>query len=222
MKITYSNWARVSGSSLWVVAAACIGCFSMAFATDLRISVKDQNGQPVENAVVWVTPSAKHAKPVGREIVQMNRKFSPEVTIVPLNSTVTFPNRDTVQHHVYSFSPAKTFDFPLYIGESPGAIKLDKPGVVTLGCNIHDWMAAYIVVLDTDLYARTDARGVATISGLPTGPADIQTWHSRLRGNPVKSSVNLDSATTGSAEVKLRLRPAFRRTPPDTEGGVYP
>lgn len=221
MKITSSSLAHASGSSLRAILAVCMACLSAAFATDLRITVKDQNGQPVESAVVWVTPSARHPKPVGCEIVQRNRQFTPEVTIVPLNSTVTFPNRDTVQHHVYSFSPAKTFDFPLYIGESPGAIKLDKPGVVTLGCNIHDWMAAYIMVLDTDLYAKTDARGFAMISGLPTGAASIQTWHPRLRGSPVRSSVNLGGPAT-STEVKLRLRPAFRRTPPDTEGGVYP
>ncbi|HEY5893646.1 MAG TPA: methylamine utilization protein [Chthoniobacterales bacterium] len=221
MKITSSNSVRVSSSSLGAVVAACIGWLSTAFAMDLRVAVKDQNGQPVENAVVWVAPSARHSNPVGREIVQKNRQFIPEVTIVPVNSTVTFPNRDTVQHHVYSFSPAKTFDFPLYIGESPGTVKLDKPGVVTLGCNIHDWMAAYIVVLDTDFYARTDAMGVATIAGLPSGAANVQVWHPRLRGSPVRVFVNIDSATTAT-EVGLRLRPAFRRTPPDTEGGIYP
>lgn len=221
MKTTFSNLARVYGSNCGAVIWACVIWLATAAAADLRIIVKDQNGRPVENAVVWVTSSARHASPVAREIVQKNRQFIPQVTIVPVNSTVTFPNRDTVKHHVYSFSPAKTFDIPLYIGESPTAIRLDKPGIVTLGCNIHDWMAAYIVVLDTDFYAQTDAGGAATISGLPMGSTKVQTWHPRLRGNPVTSSVSLND-TNVSAEVKLRLRPAFRRIPPDAEGGIYP
>ncbi|MGB9276246.1 MAG: hypothetical protein WCC08_13500, partial [Terrimicrobiaceae bacterium] len=117
-------------------------------------------------------------------------------------------------HHVYSFSQAKKFDIPLYIGESP-PIQFDRPGIVTLGCNIHDWMAAYIVVIDTRAYAQTDAKGVALLENLAE-PATIHAWSPRLRGDPV-----VYNAPPGqnSAELTLKLRPAFSRTPPDDRGG---
>src|SRR4029434_4728661 len=113
-----------------------------AVGADVQVLVKDQTGRPVEGAVIWAEgPQKKTLPAIQTEIVQKNRQFIPPVTIVPVGSIVRFPNWDNVQHHVYSFSAAKTFDIPLYIGQSPKAIEFERPGIVTLGCNIHDWMA---------------------------------------------------------------------------------
>ena len=114
--------------------------------------------------------------------------------------------------------PTKTFDIPLYIGESPKVIEFERPGIVTLGCNIHDWMAAYVVVLDSGFFARTDERGVGLLRGLPAGSFSILGWCPRLRGAPVQA--NLEGGQS-SAELTMTLRPAFRRTPPDERGGAY-
>jgi plastocyanin len=190
-----------------------------AVGADLQVLVKDQTGRPVEGAVVWAEGSQEKALPaIQTEIVQRNRQFIPPVTIVPVGSVVRFPNWDNVQHHVYSFSAAKTFDIPLYIGQSPKAIEFERPGIVTLGCNIHDWMAAYVVVLDSGFFARTDERGVGLIRNLPAGPVSIVGWCPRLRGAPVQA--NLEGSQS-SAELTMKLRPAFQRTPPDERGGAY-
>ena len=190
-----------------------------AVGADLQVLVKDQTGRPVEGAVVWAEGSQEKALPaIETEIVQKNRQFIPPVTIVPVGSVVRFPNWDNVQHHVYSFSAAKTFDIPLYIGQSPKAIEFERPGIVTLGCNIHDWMAAYVVVLDSGFFARTDERGVGLIRNLPAGPVSIVGWCPRLRGAPVQA--NLEGSQS-SAELTMKLRPAFQRTPPDERGGAY-
>lgn len=199
---------------------AGIVLFGAALAEgDLRVVVKDQRGRPVEGAVVWVEAGARKPAPVQAEISQKDRRFHPEMTIIPAGSTVRFPNRDNVQHHVYSFSPAKTFDIPLYIGEAPQPIRFDRAGVVTLGCNIHDWMAAYIVVLDTPFYARSGADGLAVLRNVPSGATSMIVWHPRLLGKPVE-------AKPDAREVRLTLRPAFHRTPPDSgrDGGTgsYP
>ena len=188
------------------------------FGADVQVLVKDQTGRPVEGAVIWAEgPQKKTLPAIQTEIVQKNRQFIPPVTIVPVGSIVRFPNWDNVQHHVYSFSTAKTFDIPLYIGQSPKAIEFERPGIVTLGCNIHDWMAAYVVVLDSGFFARTDERGVGVLRDLPVGSFSILGWCPRLRGAPVQTNLEGQS----SAELTMKLRPAFQRTPPDERGGAY-
>jgi plastocyanin len=190
-----------------------------ALASDVQVLVKDQTGRPIEGAVVWVKGSRENTPPpVQTEIVLKNRQFNPLVTVIPVGSVVRFPNRDNVKHHVYSFSAAKTFDIPLFIGESPQVIKFERPGIVTLGCNIHDWMAAYIVVLDTALFAKTDASGNVLLRNLPAGPLSILGWYPRLRGPPVKADVQ---ASQSSAGLTMKLRAALRRTPPDARRGGY-
>ena len=91
-------------------------------------------------------------KPLGGvQIAQAKRQFSPRVTVVTVGTPVTFPNFDTVRHHVYSFSPVKTFELKLYAGVPNAPVVFDKPGIAVLGCNIHDQMAAWVVVVDTPL-----------------------------------------------------------------------
>ena len=100
-------------------------------------------------------------------IAQVDREFVPYMTVLQTGTTVTFPNRDPIQHHVYSFSPAKSFEIKLYSGKSPSEILFDKPGVVTLGCNIHDWMIGYMLVVSTPYFAKTDAGGIARLRDVP-------------------------------------------------------
>jgi plastocyanin len=202
-----------------IVVTCLFATGSPALASDIQVLVKDQTGRPVEAAIVWVEdPRGKNPPaPIQAEILQKNLQFIPAVTVIPVGSSVRFPNRDTVQHHVYSFSSAKTFDIPLYIGDSPRTIQFDRPGIVTLGCNIHDWMAAYIVVLDTGIYAQTDSRGIARLRDLPA-EATIYAWYPRLRGDPVATKAQSGQIIV---EVAMKLRSAFLRTPPDDMGGGY-
>jgi plastocyanin len=193
---------------LWVTSIRAPG-------VDFRVVVRDQTGRPVEGAIVWAQKPEGNIPPVQGQILQKSRQFLPAVTVIPVGSSIRFPNQDNVRHHVYSFSLAKTFDIPLYIGESP-PIQFDRPGIVTLGCNIHDWMAAYIIVLDTGIYAQTDANGVALLQNLSAEPVTIRAWSPRLRGDPV---VYKAQPGQSSAEITLKLRPAFSRTPPDDRGG---
>jgi plastocyanin len=228
MKITSPRSVCASGSEHCVsdhrrrsrlcLAIFAVGLWTLSFradAVDFHVTVRDQAGRPVEGAIVWAQQPGGSNPPVQSQILQKGRQFLPAVTVIPVGSSIRFPNQDSVQHHVYSFSQAKKFDIPLYIGESP-PIQFDRPGIVTLGCNIHDWMAAYIVVIDTRAYAQTDAKGVALLENLPAEPATIHAWNPRLRGDPV---VYHTQPGQNSAELTLKLRPAFSRTPPDDRGG---
>jgi plastocyanin len=232
MPTTLPRFAYASGSKVGLAVAIgkranCYGIFCLmvfcafaprALSADIHILAKDQTGRPIEGAIVWAkVPRAKMPSPVQAEITQKNRQFIPLVTVIPVGSVVRFPNRDIVKHHVYSFSPAKTFAIPLYIGDSP-AIEFERSGIVTLGCSIHDWMVAYIVVLDTAVFAKTDASGSVLLRDLPAGPVSIFGWSPRLRGAPV----NVDLPTgQSSAALAMKLRPAFQRTPPDHRGGGH-
>ncbi len=136
-----------------------------------------------------------------------------------VGARVSFPNEDEIQHHVYSLSAAKRFDLPLHGGASAPAIVLDRPGVVSVGCNIHDWMRSYVVVLDTPWFARTYADGVARLSA-PAGRYRREVWHFRL-AKPVADEIALDDSAATVATIPLALRRdrhPRRREP----GATYP
>jgi hypothetical protein len=154
-------------------------------------------------------------------IVQKDKEFQTYVTPVVVGTRVVFPNKDNVQHHVYSVSPAKKFEIPLYIGESTASILFDRPGPVTLGCNIHDWMVAYVFVLSTPYFAKTGADGVADISGLPQGRYRLEVWHPRLAAKVERELTVAESGDTTQV-VSVTLRPDRRiRRAPDAGGADY-
>ncbi len=117
-------------------------------------------------------------------MAQVNRQFDPFILPVPMNVPVDFPNRDNTAHHVYSFSPVGSFELPLYKGDAPRPITFTKPGVVPLGCNIHDWMIGYIYVVDSPFYAQL-THGSARFDNLPAGNYEISIWHPAIDGQPV-------------------------------------
>ena len=151
------------------------------FASAAQITVTNIDGQPLEDAVVEVYYDAATAEPSQEQnIYQRNAAFTPHVLTVPTDSYVAFPNQDTTRHHVYSFSPAKVFDLNLYLQETPPPVLFDQPGVVVLGCNIHDHMQAFIVVSDAPFVTKTDATGTLTLPTLPKGEHRLRVWHPRL------------------------------------------
>ena len=173
-----------------------------AGAATLQAQVKDASGKPLADTVVYAIAGATYeSKPSKTPIAieQIDREFVPYVTVIQMGTTVTFPNRDPILHHVYSFSPAKSFEIKLYTGKSPVEVVFDKPGVVTLGCNIHDWMIGYIAVVPTPWFAKTDAAGNAVLRDLPAGAYDIHAWHPQQRGAIAPARITFDAATSTHA-----------------------
>jgi plastocyanin len=188
-----------------------------AWAGDVTVSVRTPAGQPVQDAVVMIMPAsgvpagalARSAGPL--TVAQKDIQFQPYVTIAPVGSTVSFPNRDKVRHHVYSFSPTKRFEIKLYGREENRTVTFDKPGAVSLGCNIHDQMIAYIYVTETPYAAKTDANGVATVRGAPAGAARLAVWHPHLKARaPVTQALSVAGAAQRTAST-IDLRPALKR-----------
>jgi hypothetical protein len=123
-----------------------------------------------------------------------------------VGSSVLFPNRDTVRHHVYSFSPAKTFELKLYTGTPANPVLFDKPGVVILGCNIHDHMIAWVLVVETPYYGKTNAEGMLALPGVAPGSYRLRTWHSALPVGAVPQDQALAvSAADTTVNVALKV-----------------
>ena len=157
----------------------------LAQAGELRAHVTDIAGVSVADAVLSLSPiSGKPPAGVKSQAVmdQRDLRFVPFVLPVQTGTTVTFPNSDNVRHQVYSFSPAKHFELSLYAGNHVSSVRFDQPGIVTLGCNIHDWMVGYVVVLDTPYFVRTDNDGMARLNGVPGGTYVVRLWHPRIDG----------------------------------------
>jgi len=158
-----------------VVTAMLLGACLQATAGTLVAHVVGKDGMPVEDAAVVLEPLAGGAgvRPGKAEIAQQDREYMPYLTIVPRGTVVEFPNRDPFKHHVYSFSPAKVFEIKLYAGKAAQPVVFDQTGEVALGCNVHDWMEAYVLVVNSNHYAKSGADGHAMI-GAEAPAQDIE------------------------------------------------
>lgn len=182
--------------------------FACAFAGIIEVTVLDSNGDPVPDVAVYVPgqSSATHVAPGTTVMDQQDTRFVPHVLVIRTGTSVEFPNSDVVAHHVYSFSKPNNFVLPLYKGDTHEPVTFEHDGIVTLGCNIHDHMLAYIVVVDTDAFGITDADGQVSVevSDVRDG-AELNIWSPRIRDKELSRSItNETSSVTFSLQKKLR------------------
>jgi plastocyanin len=197
---------------------AGIALAARAGATPLTVRVVDDHGHPVRDAVVTLYPAGGAARPAhggGHYVVsQQNLQFHPFLTIIPVGADVSFPKLDNTKHHVYSFSPAKRFELKLFAKDQSRTVHFDKPGVVALGCNIHDQMSAFIFVADSAWTARTNAQGMVSFGDAPNAPGRLVVWHPYLR-TPTGTMQQGLAAGQRSATFSVRLRPPPPAMPMD-------
>ncbi len=168
---------------LHVLAIVGTAISTAAAAAPVTIQVIGPDGRPLAGAVVTVTmPGTPPPAPRGSyAVAQRSIQFDPQVLIVPVGATVSFPNFDKVRHHVYSFSKPKKFELKLFGRDESRAITFDKPGAVTLGCNIHDSMNGVVYVTASPYTALTDANGRVRMN-VAAGGGRIAVWHPAIRG----------------------------------------
>jgi plastocyanin len=188
-----------------------------AAGNSLSADVRDSAGGPVVDAVVYASPVAGGAPgrpPRNAVIEQLDRDFIPFVTVVQVGSAISFPNRDPLKHQIYSFSPAKLFEIKLYSGKTPPPIVFDKPGVVALGCNIHDWMEAYVLVVETAHFAKTDSKGAARINDLSAGRYRVQVWHPDQQKDAAGQEISVSPKAAAHVEFAVDLITRQRKPKP--------
>ena len=195
---------------IWVVAVLHLCTFSVAQAGQLTVQLANAAGQPVTNAAAYATllSASAPARPK-RDIAieQFNKEFVPLVSIIQVGTMVNFPNRDTIRHHVYSFSPAKTFEIKLYSGVLVKPVAFEKPGEVVLGCNIHDSMIAYVLVVDTPFFAKSDGQGRALLDNLPPGEYEVSMWYPGATDVPVSQKVKVGATENAVARFTYNFKP---------------
>jgi len=190
-----------------LVFQALVSLFaSTAFGAPLELRLVGVDGGGIAGTVVIlrsVDPTRPAARPVETQIDQIDRQFVPHVLVVPAGSKILFPNSDSVRHQVYSFSPAKRFSLPLYRGKPYPPVEFDRNGVVTLGCNIHDQMRAYVFVVEAQYYGRTDSAGTFKAQDVQPGAYTVQIWHPLARDTRPLIEQQI---TVGAADTHLTLR----------------
>ena len=202
---------------------------AVAQTAEIGARVVDAAGKPVADAVVVAVPSdgalRLPSRPREGVVDQVDKEFTPKVTAILVGTPVTFPNNDNVRHQVYSFSPAKRFELPLYAGVPAQPVVFDKPGVVVLGCNIHDWMVGYVYVSESPYFAKTDKDGKASLADLPPRQYVVRVWHPQLEGTEEATRKTVDASQPRRADVEwtVKLKPEVkvRRAPTAERGGRY-
>ena len=212
-----------------VLVAAFAASTACADNGAIVANVVDARGAPVADAVIVAVPvdgvPRIATRPHEEVVDQIDKEFTPRVKAVVVGTPVSFPNHDNVRHHVYSFSSAKRFELPLYAGVPAQPVVFDKPGVVVLGCNIHDWMVGYVYVSESPFFAKTDTSGVARIADLPPRAYVVRVWHPQLAidEQATRESVDVGANNTATVAWTVALKPEVkvRRAPGASRGTRY-
>jgi plastocyanin len=200
--------------------AAVIACLAasaalpaIALAGAIEVEVLDRDGLPVPEVAVYAVATDESTVPSGArpsgarppaEMSQSELAFQPHILVVETGTSVRFPNNDDVRHHVYSFSDAKTFDLTIDSGAATSVV-FDKAGLVTLGCNIHDDMLAYVKVVDTPYFALTQGEGTVSMNELPPGRYEIHAWTPRLPEKALPAPITVELTRDGSQHVSFQF-----------------
>jgi len=214
--------------ALFLLVVLLMPCMAAAKGGAVRGTVVNASGGAgVEDAVIVLRPAPGKSPPAAKRpfgiMDQWQKQFIPYVLPVKVGTAISFPNKDKIKHHVYSFSEPKPFELKLYSGYDATPIVFDKPGVVTLGCNIHDWMLGFIYVVDSDYFGKTGKNGSLVISGVPPGEYIASVWQPNITGDPASFEQKISVTDDGEAEVRFTIslkRDRRRPTPPDSSEGL--
>jgi len=191
--------------SKFLLVISIISIPFFAQSKQISVNVLTEFNKEISNVVVYLTPKNPVKSSTSNKIAimdQVETQFSPHILVVQKDTQVRFPNSDSVKHHVYSFSQAKTFELQLYKELHANPLLFSKLGSVELGCNIHDWMLGYIFVVESPYFAKTDIKGNVTFE-LPDGEYQLDVWHPRIQDQ--LSSLSRQLAVPGESEIKVTL-----------------
>ncbi len=183
-----------------------------SYGNEMIFNVVDQHNQKVANAIVKIPQQRQQPLPISNIAVmdQINKQFAPHVLLISAGQRVSFPNRDDIRHHVYSFSKAKPFEIKLYKNTPTEPIAFENSGVVELGCNIHDQMLGYIYITDSEFTAKTNEQGIAVIH-LDGDNIDsnnvhsVSVWHPQLSKSRITHQDVVLGKQTTSGEYFITL-----------------
>ena len=196
------------GVAAWLAAGTCVAEAAGSLEGVVHVSeVVGGEAKPLDdngNAVIFFT-GFREAPVAGREpkLTQKNKAFSERVLVVTQGQTVAFPNQDGIHHNVWSKSEVKSFDLGLYKFPESHPVTFDKPGIVTVFCNIHPQMIATILVLPNNKYAVTGADGAYAIEGIKPGEYAVYAWVEGAK--PERKTVKIEEGKATALDFNLAL-----------------
>ena len=222
---TWFSMVKRWGSSLmWPVIAISALSILDASAFAGTLTLMDSEGKPVIDAVLSLIPQAAQALPAPKPgvINQIDENFVPKVSVVQTGAEILFKNDDRTRHHIYSYSPAKQFETQVLPKTADVKVTFDKPGTIALGCNIHDRMLAFLIVVDTPYFGKSNNDGVVEFQSPPDGTYKAMIWHARLKSpnSELSQDVKIAGGQIVNFAPSLNLKPE-RRGPADAEKGNY-
>lgn len=193
-----------------------------ALSASLNVRITDSAGQPLPYTVaeLYHVDYPATAATDGAKVLQKGLNFQPFVSVVPQGTLVEFPNLDKTRHHVYSFSKAKTFELKLYAGKPEAPVLFDQAGVVTLGCNIHDHMLAYLYVSESQYTAVTAENGEVQFDNLPQKSFVLRLWHPWQTDALPEQSISISAGHT-TKTINLNITAQELPKAPKTGFGDY-
>lgn len=157
---------------------------SQVLANHITVTVLDPTLEKIEGVVVYLSPLDKSSinslTTQTLIISQNNKKFTPYIAVLQKGQKIKFKNQDDVTHHIYSVSGKNRFDFKVKAGEHNNNIDISAVGEVAMGCNIHDWMSGYVLVVDTPYFNKTTSTGISNFENIPSGNYKLTIWHPQL------------------------------------------
>jgi len=160
-------------------------------------------------AVIWLNPVFPHTFPAAAPgkftLTQKNKMFTPHLLVVPVGSTVAFPNADPFFHNVFSLFDGRRFDLGLYEAGSSRSVTFSREGVSYIFCDIHAEMSAVVIALATPLYGQADAEGLFDIQNVPDGEYDLHVWIEGRKQNELDRltrRVHIDAGSAYLGEIR--------------------
>jgi plastocyanin len=212
----YRFTANSGFASLALLAVTCFSSAFHAYGADVIAHIKIEGAakqRKVEpdgpsHVVLWLSPSpgtlqeARTVPPVTHyRLIQHNKQFSPHLLVIPVGSSVEFPNRDPFFHNVFSMFNGKRFDLGLYESGTSRMVRFDQPGVSYIFCNIHPEMAAVVIALPTPYFAISTSDGTVTMHDVPPGTYDLTVWAEGGDPEALKSLGRKVRVGTGAEDV---------------------
>lgn len=213
----------VSGLLLAAITVLAAG----VSAATLHAEFVDGQGKPLRDVVLTLQGPAGKVDPAPKaDMDQRDQKFAPHVLAVRSGTQISFPNKDDIRHQVYSFSPAKRFELRLYAGTPSEPVLFDKPGLVVLGCNIHDWMLGYVYVTDDPWFGVSNENGTLTFDQMPAGHYTATLWHPQAPDMQPVSGGEIDIPAGGlrhrfSVAVQPKTEEKSAAPPPSAFGDAF-
>ena len=162
----------------------------------------DRQAEDVGQAVIWLeTSQPVPLRPMQAQIGTAKKQFSPHELVVPVGSTVTFPNHDPFNHNVFSQSEEGPFDLGLYGRGQTRSVRFDRAGLIRIYCNVHAQMSALVVVRDNPYYSQPSSDGTFSIGSVPPGRYVLHAWHERS----TELTQELDVPAGGLESLELEL-----------------